>query len=467
MEGPAYKERNERLQRRRKCFVDTWKKRKRPDYRNANVDDFDRRVIKDIIEDFYLNKKVVPSCKKLLPVLKERIDFKWKATTLRRILKEMGFRWKKCASRRKFLIERENIVNWRCRYLQTIRKLREEGKPILYLDETWVDTNLTFRKCWQHKDVTGVLTTVNASNRLIVVHLGGINGFVEGCELIYKAGTATGDYHGQMNSNNFEKWVVEKVIPNLSTPSVIVMDNAPYHGKQLDKVPTKSAVKKEMLDYLRRHGVPCEENMRKFTLFSLIEQIRPKQKVYQIDTIFANHGHTVVRLPPYMCDLSAIELAWSSVKNYVRSHNTTGDMSLKRLQELVQEGLKSITKEDWTGYCKHVSDIENYYWEKEAIMEDVIDEFIINVGDADTSDDDSSDESDDDSHNDSNTEDEDEKFFYVASDDEDDDGDFSCDDEMEGITELEDSDYQLKCPSIDGNQACGPTLTSKANLELN
>ncbi|KAJ4447175.1 hypothetical protein ANN_09176 [Periplaneta americana] len=299
---------------------------------------------------------------------------------------------------------------------ETIRKLREEGKPILYLDETWVDTNLTFRKCWQHKDVTGVLTTVNASNRLIVVHLGGINGFVEGCELVYKAGTATGDYHGQMNSNNFEKWVIEKIIPNLSTPSVILMDNAPYHGKQLDKVPTKSAVKKEMLDYLRRHGVPCEENMRKFTLFSLIEQIRPKQKVYQIDTIFANHGHTVVRLPPYMCDLSAIELAWSIVKNYVRSHNTTGDMSLKRLQELVQEGLKSVTKEDWTGYCKHVSDIENYYWEKYAIMENVIDEFIINVGDADTSDDDSSDESDDDSHNDSNTEDEDEDEESFMSD---------------------------------------------------
>ncbi|KAJ4426397.1 hypothetical protein ANN_27211 [Periplaneta americana] len=116
-------------------------------------------------------------------------------------------------------------------------------------------------------------------------------------------------------------------------------------------------------------------------------------------------------LPPYMCDLSAIELAWSSVKNYVRSHNTTGDMSLKRLQELVQEGLKSVTKEDCTGYCKHVSDIENYYWEKDAIMEDVIDEFIINVGDTDTSDDDSSDESDDDSHNDSNTEDEDEESF--------------------------------------------------------
>jgi hypothetical protein len=43
--------------------------------------------------------------------------------------------------------------------------------------------------------------------------LGGSGGFVEGCELVYKAGKATGDYHGQMNSDNFEKWVNEKVIP--------------------------------------------------------------------------------------------------------------------------------------------------------------------------------------------------------------------------------------------------------------
>jgi transposase len=76
---------------------------------------------------------------------------------------------------------------------------------------------------------------------------------------VYKAGKATGDYYGQMNSDNFEKWVNEKVIPNLATPSVIAMDNAPYHGKQIVKPPTKLSLKKDMLEYLRRHGVPCEE----------------------------------------------------------------------------------------------------------------------------------------------------------------------------------------------------------------
>jgi transposase len=84
--------------------------------------------------------------------------------------------------------------------------------------------------------------------------------------------------------------------------------------------------------------------MRKFTLFSLVEKIRPKEKVYYIDKLFAAHGHTVIRLPPYMCDLNPLELAWRQIKDYVRSHNTSEDMSLTRLQELEQEAIKGVTK---------------------------------------------------------------------------------------------------------------------------
>jgi hypothetical protein len=33
--------------------------------------------------------------------------------------------------------------------------LRSEGRQIFYLDERWVDSNLTFKKCWQSEDVKG------------------------------------------------------------------------------------------------------------------------------------------------------------------------------------------------------------------------------------------------------------------------------------------------------------------------
>jgi hypothetical protein len=46
-------------------------------------------------------------------VLKGRIGFGCKVTTLGRMLNEMGIRWKMCGSRIK-ITERENTVNGKC-----------------------------------------------------------------------------------------------------------------------------------------------------------------------------------------------------------------------------------------------------------------------------------------------------------------------------------------------------------------
>lgn len=44
--------------------------------------------------------------------------------------------------------------------------------------------------------------------RLIITHIGSEDGFLEGGEWIFEAKKtdAEGDYHGEMDSHNFEKW---------------------------------------------------------------------------------------------------------------------------------------------------------------------------------------------------------------------------------------------------------------------
>lgn len=76
--------------------------------------------------------------------------------------------------------------------------------------------------------------------------------------LIFKAGLSTGDYHGQMNQENFTKWLEEKFLPNIESwpNSVVVLDNAPYHSVQEDKVPTKSSLKSDMVKWLSNKGIP-------------------------------------------------------------------------------------------------------------------------------------------------------------------------------------------------------------------
>jgi hypothetical protein len=80
------------------------------------------------------------------------------------------------------------------------------------------------------------------------------------------------------------------------------------------------------------------------------ELILPKkrgEKMFKIHQLLNAHAHTVLRLPPYNCNLSPIELAWTKVDEY---------------------------------------------WERDGIVTDVINKFIINVQD-DSSDDESSSDS--------------------------------------------------------------------------
>ena len=58
--------------------------------------------------------------------------------------------------------------------------------------------------------------------------------FLCGC-LIYKAGLEAGDYHGQMNATNFEKWGAKKPASYFPPQPVIILDNSTYHYLQIDR----------------------------------------------------------------------------------------------------------------------------------------------------------------------------------------------------------------------------------------
>jgi hypothetical protein len=96
-----------------------------------------------------------------------------------------------------------------------------------------------------------------------------------------------------------------------------------------------------------------------------------------------------------MCELYAIKLVWAKVKHLIRENNTASDLSLKVLEEKTRAAVGQVTAEDWTGYCNHVVRLEQDYWEKDGLMEDTIDSFIIHLGE-DSNDEDDNDNDDDD-----------------------------------------------------------------------
>lgn len=243
-------------------------------------------------------------------------------------MKKLGFRWKKAENNRKFFIEKMEIRNMRINYLRRLHQYRTEGRPIFYMDESYIHSTHTKQKSWSDpKSSEGVKTPLSKGSRLIIVHAGNENGFVKNAKLKFLSGRKTGDYHDDMNFENYQKWIREKLIPNLPSNSVLVIDNAPYHNVQLNRAPTSNSRKAEMVNWLLEHNVPCSESMLKPQLHALIQMNKPRFKTFKIDSILAESGHSTLRLPPYHPDLNPIELVWSLLKDRVAKKNVTFSMS--------------------------------------------------------------------------------------------------------------------------------------------
>ena len=147
-----------------------------------------------------------------------------------------------------------------------------------------------------------------------------------------------------MNAERLEEWLRDQLIPNHKPNSLIVIDNASYHSHRLEKVPTTNSRKSEMQDWLIKHGIQFPECALKAELLSLIRLSNPKPK-YVIDEIAKTFGHEVVCLPPYHCELNPIELCWSQVKYYIKTHNTK--FTLSAVKDLTYEGFKKVGPEEW------------------------------------------------------------------------------------------------------------------------
>lgn len=187
-----------------------------------------------------------------------------------------------------------------------------------------------------------------------------------------------------MNGNSFENWF-SNILPRLEDNCIIVLDNAPYHSRKVEKIPTTATRKSEIQDWLRSKNIDFDENFLKVQLLSLVKQHKAKYNKYIIDEMAKSQNKTVLRLPPYHCELNPIELIWAQVKQYVAKKNTTfkfGDM-----KNIFHEAIEQITPDKWKKCTKHVENkVETEMWKLDNIMETHVEPIIVNLGeDSDSS----------------------------------------------------------------------------------
>lgn len=273
-------------------------------------------------------------------------DHNFPATTLWRTLSRWGFTYS-TGKRRSALKERDYVILARRRYLRQKRLNRKSDGSLLrtevYLDETFINRNHSNQFTWYFdEDGPEVNKPAGKGQRLIVVDAITREGWVQNARLVFEAKKRTGDYHGQMDWENFSKWFIEQLLPNIPENSLIIMDNASYHNTTEENTfPKSNSRKEDFRKLLDDKEIPWGEDMLKAELYALCKLFEPKSD-YKIDKIAQAAGHSILRTPQYHPELQPIEMCWGIMKNYMAKHC---DFTLSKFRENLPFAFSQVTQE--------------------------------------------------------------------------------------------------------------------------
>ena len=342
------------------------------------IDDFSRDLLRRTVYEFYQNG-LSPSVTLLTETMKKKTEgtdypFPYGSKTVSRLLSSMGFKY--CSLKKKpGRAESNDVISWRYRYLNEINILRAQGYNDIYLDETWYDSNSCRMKNWSDDTDNCIISTPdNKGNRIVIIHCGGRSGFVDGALFVThkKMSDAPADYHGTMTAEIFEDWFENKILRCLEEPSVIVLDNASYHSRILNPVPTVSWRKDAILMYMQKQNIPIPHPVPIIPiLIDIIRENLPvheRKKKYVIDEMAYSYGHLVLRLPPYHCILNPIEMVWSQIKRKVASQNLK-KRQVNEIIDFLRDACNNVSPQQWKNYINHIETVENSYRNIESVFD--------------------------------------------------------------------------------------------------
>lgn len=293
-------------------------------------------------------------------------------STLARTLDRWGFEFGK-GTRTQHLKEKDHVVAARQHYLRKMRSNRSRNKkqqairPEVYLDESYVNKNHSNDFTWYYgEDGPWIQKPTGKGERLIILNAITQDGWVPNAKVVFKSKKKTGDYHGQMNAELFQKWFSERLLPNIPENSLIIIDNASYHNTLAPgSPPTPNCSKKKIRDWLEANNAPCNKDCLKSELVELLKKLAPAP-VYVVDLMAQNRGHEVVRTPPYHPELQSIETCWGVVKNEVARHC---DFTMDNLLEQLDKGFEKVTASTCQSIIKRVREIEDKFWKEDALLD--------------------------------------------------------------------------------------------------
>jgi len=296
-------------------------------------------------------------------------------STFLRSLNRLGFTYG-TGKRRTALKERDYVVLARRRYLRKkIANRNNDGtlkRPEVYLDETYINKNHSDQFTWYlEEDGPWVNKPSGKGPRVIVVNAITADGWVKNAQLVFDANRRTGDYHGQMNWDNFSKWFEVQLLPNIPNGSLIILDNARYHNVFAESTFPVPTTRKEILcDWLERNSIPWTTDMLKPELYELCKRLAPVPE-YKLDQIAEAAGHSILRTPQYHPELQPIETCWGVVKNFMAAHC---DFTMKNFREQLPSGFAKVTPKTCKSLIVKVVKQEEKYWVEDSELYEEIED---------------------------------------------------------------------------------------------
>ena len=167
-------------------------------------------------------------------------------------------------------------------------------------------------------------------------------------------------------------FVMDKVAPALHklaqekghSKVVLVIDNAPYHSRLMDKFKRPQKRKADMKQWLSQHDIQYDERELNAELWLKITEFLKNYRgeKYFLDAQLKTLKIEVVRMPPYHCDFNPIEKCWSFRKQYVAAKNQSKN-SLNELQLWWGESRDAMTIDHIQRLFERVIRIENQFAE--------------------------------------------------------------------------------------------------------
>ncbi len=286
--------------------------------------------------------------------LSEKYEILVDKSTICRALKRFGFNYSKiiCKDKNK---KRQDIIKKRKEYCSIFYKYYLANEyDIVYQDESYICKNHVRGKSWAlEKDFGFFNKPSGKGQRIVITGVINENGFIKNTYEFWDANNNNSDYHKNFNKEIFEEYFTKKILPNLTKPSLIILDNAPYHKiYENDAFNPRKMNKNELKEYLNKEKINYDDRMLKSDLMDLaLKYWKPTsklEKLAQIDGINRfNKEHKLLFLPPYYPELNPIEFVWARIKNNIADKPSYN-------MKLLRKALKNSERLIDSSFCESI-----------------------------------------------------------------------------------------------------------------